>query len=149
MSTIPTADACMHDTYKLLAEEVISSHKIRLAAGSTKQHWIAIAGGPGSGKSTLSEQVCKIINEQTGDDNFSVVIPMDGYHISREGLQAISTAERNFEDLLMRRGSPWTFDPTALIRDLSAARIDMKGSFPVYSRQLSDPVPDGVQVFFL
>ena len=46
-------------------------------------------GGPGSGKSTLSAAVSNIINHKAGTA-LSVVIPMDGYHLSRQQLKEMS-----------------------------------------------------------
>merc|ERR1712187_247256 len=50
----------------------------------------------------------------------------------------------SYEDLLARRGAPWTFDPVTLLADFSRAKAKGEGSLPVYSREISDPVPDGV-----
>lgn len=49
-----------------------------------------------------------------------------------------------YENLLARRGAPWTFDAKACISAFSQARRDGEASLPIYSRKLSDPVPDGV-----
>jgi pantothenate kinase len=72
---------------------------------------------------------------------------MDGFHYSRQQLQDISAQGKyTYEQLIARRGSPWTFDAESLVKALATARAKGKASFPVYSRKLSDPVPDGVQL---
>jgi pantothenate kinase len=114
-----------------------------------KQLWIGIAGGPGSGKSTTAAAVSAKINAITGNDKYSVVLPMDGFHYSRAKLKELSEApgaKYTYDELIARRGSPWTFDPEGLIAALSAAKAAGSGSLPIYSRQKSDPVPDGVQL---
>jgi len=122
------------------------------------QVFIGIAGGPGSGKSTIAETVCGAVNQIHSD--MAIVVPMDGYHIPRASLEQMASegikigdiatgnngATTTFEDLMSRRGAPWTFDSQALIHDLSLAKKEGKGSFPIYSREISDPVPDGVSL---
>lgn len=107
-----------------------------------RQLWIGIAGGPGSGKSTLAAAVAS----RLGSD-VAVVLPMDGFHFSRSQLRAMAEApgsQYTFEDLLARRGSPWTFDAAGLVASLTAAKQHASAVLPTYSRQLSDPVPGGV-----
>ena len=121
------------------------------------QVFVAIAGGPGSGKSTVAETVCNAVNKL--HPNTAIVIPMDGYHISRAKLKQMAesgiqigdvcTGEgttTTYENFMSRRGAPWTFDSQALFRDLQAAKQHGKGSFPIYSRDISDPIPDGVKL---
>ena len=131
-----SADDAMTSTYSHLADRCLNRYRVN----PEKQYWIGIAGGPGSGKSTLASAVCKLVNAGLSSD-LAVVIPMDGYHYSRSQLREMSvTEERSFEDLLARRGSPWTFDAEKLVKDLLKAKSLRSMSFPTYSRQLSDPV---------
>merc|ERR1712048_40502 len=117
-----------------------------------------VGGGPGSGKSTLAEAVVERVNGKLGMEA-AVVLPMDGFHFSRAELKAMgelgeifgdpdstSGNATTFSDLLARRGAPWTFDVKAIIREFSRIREDGFGCLPVYSRQKSDPVPDGVKL---
>lgn len=128
-----------------------------LKMSGDSQVFIGIAGGPGSGKSTLAETVSQAINGEP--HHSSIVIPMDGYHISRanlkkmarDGLQIGDVAtgkdsSTTFDDLMSRRGAPWTFDSASLIRDLQTAKQNGKGSFPIYSREISDPISNGIEL---
>ena len=148
------------------------------------QLFVGIAGGPGSGKSTLSNSVARIINERMdavrrmtnattttngSDDDASetrvdaaVVLPMDGFHYSRSRLMdmgsgggggggvpgtssaAAAAAGRTYDELLARRGAPWTFDAEACIEAFTSARMTGSARLPTYCRVRSDPVPDGV-----
>lgn len=130
-----------------------------LQASDIRQVFIGIAGGPGSGKSTLSEQVCTAVNIRVGA-TVAIVIPMDGYHIARARLQELANEGKivgdpddtaigraaTYEEAISRRGAPWTFDPQALYTDLKLAKEKAAGSFPIYSRTLSDPIMNGVQL---
>lgn len=139
-------DSSMLSVYESLASELLA--KRSLLQGSGKQHWVGIAGGPGSGKSTLSAAVVQRVNELCNAD-VAVVLPMDGFHYSRAELRAIaegSTGKYSFEDLIARRGSPWTFDAEKIVTSLSAAKSLGRAVLPTYSRQLSDPVEGGVEL---
>ena len=76
-----------------------------------------------------------------------VCLPMDGFHYTRAELQSIGNSPDNsytYEDLLARRGAPWTFDAEGCIEKFTEARINGKASLPIYSRVKSDPVDNGV-----
>ena len=71
---------------------------------------IAIAGPPGSGKSTVAEIVVDLMNENLMKTS---LVPMDGFHLDNK------TLER--ENSLDRKGAPETFDVngfTELIKNL-------------------------------
>lgn len=63
---------------------------------------VALAGAPGSGKSTLSARLVDALNSKTDRQNFAVTVPMDGYHLDNVILKA--------RDLMQVKGSPDTFD---------------------------------------
>ena len=98
----------------------------------------------GAGKSTLSTIICENLNNLGIS---TVVLPMDGYHYSRAQLQEIaSKGDVTYDDLLIRRGAEWTFDAESFVRDLTKAKASGSASLPVYSRQKSDPVDNGVNL---
>jgi pantothenate kinase len=140
-------DAAMLGTYDALATEVVAQRFDKATIGQG-QYWIAIAGGPGSGKSTLSSNLVQRVNylckAQGALNDVAVCLPMDGFHFSRDQLQKLAvTHEKDgvtFETLLARRGSPWTFDVDHLVSSLSEARRTQEGLLPVYSRPKSDPI---------
>ncbi len=99
------SDFKMMEKYEELAAKSIEFSKSFV----NKQLWIGIGGGPGAGKSTLADRVASLINTSVGE-NIAIVIGMDGFHFSRSQLRDLSDESRTFDDLLCRRGSPWTFD---------------------------------------
>jgi pantothenate kinase len=119
---------------------------------ANSQVFIAIAGAPGSGKSTLALKLVDSINELMKDASFSIVVPMDGYHLSQSQLRALgesndaSLDEATYDDLMKRRGAPWTFDPKRLHQDLSILKATGSGSFPLYDRTISDPIPEQIHI---
>lgn len=85
------------------------------------------------GKSTSCEIMAEFLPN-------ALVMPMDGYHYSKEQLNAME----NPEDVVYRRGAPDTFDPASLEKDLE--RI-MEGdeervSIPGFDHAVGDPQAD-------
>jgi len=101
------------------------------------QYWIAIAGGPGSGKTTVADAVADRLNQM--DPNSTLVIPMDGWHIPQKQLIATQGPQA-----MKRRGAPWTIDADKCIHDLQQAKQKETAQLPIYDRTISDPVPNGV-----
>jgi len=166
-SAMMMVDESMLETYDTLATRLIDRYEKDAASNSLQnnQLFVCVAGGPGSGKSTLSTAVAQRINEQmmpptnnNSDDyennessSAAVVLPMDGFHYSRSQLQSMGNSSDNsidytYDELLARRGAPWTFDAEECIAAFTAARLNGYASLPVYCRRKSDPVPDGVQL---
>jgi pantothenate kinase len=91
---------------------------------------VAVAGGPGSGKSTVAASVAARILR-------AVVVPMDGYHLPRRVLTP---------DQMDRRGAPDTFDASALRSDLARLKETRAGVFPAFDHAVKDPEPGAIVV---
>jgi len=92
---------------------------------------LAIVGTPGSGKSTLARQVVDAVNQQR--PNAAILLPMDGYHYPNAVLK-----DKGLRD---RKGAPETFDVVGFMGTIQAIhREDYPVRFPIYDRQLHDPV---------
>jgi pantothenate kinase len=91
---------------------------------------IAIAGVPGSGKTTL----CKALHQQMPG---SIIVPADGYHIPKAQLD---------EEGLRRRGLPRTFDKAACRRDLVQLKTNREGKFPAFEHEEQDPRYNAIDV---
>ena len=90
---------------------------------------LGIAGGPGTGKSTLAVQLV----EALGPD--AAYVPMDGFHMRHAKLEGLGTAGD--------KGMPHTFEGAAFadfLAVLKAATGPVSG--PGYSRQIEDVVDD-------
>ncbi|WP_027040021.1 nucleoside triphosphate hydrolase [Mesorhizobium ciceri] len=93
-------------------------------AGKANRFIVAIAGPPGSGKSTLSARLHDLLPEGAAE-----VVPMDGFHfddavLERRGLRA-------------RKGAPETFDFAgfeALLKRIRAGEADI--AIPVFDRSM-------------
>ena len=83
--------------------EALTDQVVALAKNK-RRHIVAIAGPPGSGKSTLSTALHA---ELQARNEASKVIQMDGFHFDNSVLSK--------KGLLSRKGSPQTFDVTGFI----------------------------------
>ena len=96
---------------------------------------IAIAGPPGSGKSTVAEIVTELMNE-----NFmkTSLVPMDGFHLDNK------TLER--ENLFDRKGAPETFDVKGFIELIGKLRYKRNLRIPLFDRKLDKVVKSGRKI---
>mmetsp|Transcript_31186 Transcript_31186/g.64215 ORF Transcript_31186/g.64215 Transcript_31186/m.64215 type:complete len:315 (-) Transcript_31186:390-1334(-) len=153
---VTMVDDMMVPTYESLAARLIDRYNnaVRSKTLKNNQLFVCVAGGPGAGKSTLAGEVCRRINEKRKSLNHldgrvdpAVVLPMDGFHYTRAELRAMGESpdvQYTYDELIARRGAPWTFDAEGCIAAFTAARERGWASLPIYSRVKSDPVPDGV-----
>lgn len=151
----------MEETYRDLASTV------RAQANQATQGrlLVAIAGPPGSGKTSITEKVVALLNEAeqtTAADKVTDTIPstravaisMDGFHLSRATLDK----QPNRAEAYMRRGAPWTFDAEGVLeftrglrhwadRNASESHPELPLYAPSFDHALKDPKPCGITIF--
>lgn len=88
----------------------------------------ALAGAPGSGKSTVAERLADALNART--PGLAAVLPMDGYHY--DDLHLVPAGLRP------RKGAPETFDVGGLYHTLKRirARDEAFVAVPVFDRDI-------------
>lgn len=89
---------------------------------------VAIAGAPGSGKSTFVESLRERLND--GRPGFACVLAMDGYHFDDRVLETRGHRPR--------KGAPFTFDVGGLAAMLERLRADDGSDIavPIFDRSL-------------
>lgn len=90
---------------------------------------IGIVGKPGVGKSTLSSYLMEhLLPEET------VLVPMDGYHLSNYQLTKLSRADR--------KGAPDTFDSYGFADLLHRIKTDREDEiyFPIFHREIEESI---------
>lgn len=111
---------------------------LSLREDDTPRRLIALAGVPGSGKTTLAARLADEVNALAGPGTLAV-LGMDGFHLTRAELSRLPDPD----EALARRGAPWTFNPQALAERLRALR-DGAGRAPVawpdFQHDAGDPV---------
>jgi pantothenate kinase len=145
-------DDPMEDTYRRLVDKLQTKLQQQQTSrdvndnDSPHQYWIGIAGGPGSGKSTVAQAIADRLNKKNidnkknnDDSDLAVVIPVDGWHTPSEDLW-----KQHGPEGMKRRGAPWTFDVDLCFQQLRQAKNQGQASLPVYSRTISNPVSNGV-----
>ncbi|KAK9729553.1 hypothetical protein K7432_000233 [Basidiobolus ranarum] len=106
---------------------------------NSSRYIVSVAGIPGSGKTTLCDEVRK----HCGTDDV-LVIPMDGFHLTRKQLDDLPNPIEAHE----RRGAEWTFDGQGLIELVRNLRDKPQGIFhaPTFDHALKDPIQDDLVV---
>lgn len=104
--------------------EQVGRAVIDAAAGRTRI-LVGIAGPPGAGKSTLSEDLLTWLHDA---GHRTSVVPMDGFHLSNSVLRQ--------RGLLERKGAPETFDAQGFV-DLTKAlkKGERDLTVPVFDRE--------------
>ena len=127
---------------------LLDQQKNRLAHGSSvnQRVVVALAGLPGSGKSTVASQWARAVNAQLGDHT-AVALGMDGFHLSRAQLAGFADPQT----ALIRRGAPWTFDPAAFVQNLLMLKAPSVASehaqtWPGFEHGIGDPVAHAIGV---
>ena len=105
--------------------------RIKTLSGQDRK-LIAIAGAPGSGKSTFAEDLA----HQLGPT--AAVMPMDGFHLDNDTLHAM--------ELFHRKGEPETFDADGFVALIKRLRGDDTVPYPTFDRDADRTVPDGGQI---
>ncbi|KAJ4726803.1 p-loop containing nucleoside triphosphate hydrolase superfamily protein [Melia azedarach] len=147
---IPVVEArCMDEIYDALAERLLPTSAI--ASYANAKHIVGLAGPPGAGKSTLASEVVQRINKlwpqksssfdsQVKPPDVATVLPMDGFHLYRSQLDAME----NPKEAHARRGAPWTFDPSLLLKCLRNLRNQGSVYAPSFDHGVGDPVEDDI-----
>ncbi|KAH6720191.1 P-loop containing nucleoside triphosphate hydrolase protein [Leptodontidium sp. MPI-SDFR-AT-0119] len=139
----------MESVYQSLTERAIAL-KSKFDS-STKQNRVivALAGPPGSGKSTIAEHVIERLNG-TSATPFAAIVPMDGFHLPRSALDQMP----NSSEAYARRGASWTFDAGGianLVQTLSISRFRSLEKLetilaPSFDHAVKDPVEGGIVI---
>ncbi|KAL4819734.1 P-loop containing nucleoside triphosphate hydrolase protein [Aspergillus spinulosporus] len=161
----------MEEQYAALASKITS-----LAASHPKPRYlVAVAGAPGSGKTTLATAVAAQINrsgqfshrdtnqsddksQANGIAKKALVLSMDGFHLPRSELDALPDEERT--EAYIRRGAPWTFNVQAFVEfmkmlrawadsDSSSSSPDATAGVlyaPTFSHSTKDPIPNSLVI---
>ncbi|HEV7277061.1 MAG TPA: nucleoside/nucleotide kinase family protein [Devosiaceae bacterium] len=116
---------------------VLVDHARALAAGGSGRVALGLAGGPGTGKSTLAAAlVARLEAEAPG---LAALVPMDGFHMRQQKLEALGIAAQ--------KGAPHTFQGAAFADFLAALRsVTGAVSGPGYSRAIEDVVENAFTV---
>lgn len=116
---------------------------------------VAIAGIPGSGKTTTAEAVVNHLNANSTVR--AALLSMDGFHLSRSELDQLPNAK----EAHIRRGAPWTFDVSRFLNFMRNLRdwadstpLAKDGTWqpsdvltaPTFDHKAKDPVEDGITI---
>jgi pantothenate kinase len=131
----------------MLASRAISKYEeLQHLSEKPRRLIIALAGPPGSGKTTIAQRVAALIGAQQASTSSPkvVVVSMDGFHLSRAVLDKLP----NREEAYVRRGAPWTFDANGVVTLVRRCKGGINETIlaPSFDHAVKDPVADGVIV---
>ncbi|KAI5243099.1 P-loop containing nucleoside triphosphate hydrolase protein [Aureobasidium subglaciale] len=136
----------MDYTYGLMALRAHNVHATERRMDASKRVIIALAGPPGSGKSTAAEAVVDRLNKNH-DRIWAQVLPMDGFHYPRHTLDMMP----NKDEAYARRGADWTFDAPKLLDFLQNLRQSSTKSSaiiwaPRFDHASKDPTEEAIEI---
>ncbi len=123
------------------AEQAIE--KIQNHLQQDKRRLIALAGGPGSGKSTFANYLAEHFNAQRPSQ--VVCLSMDGFHLPKQTLRNLPNADEAFT----RRGAAWTFDHhkfSQYVAKIAEAYQTQDCQWPSFDHALGDPIDNQLSV---
>lgn len=139
-----------------------ATEKLQAASASTR-FLIAVAGIPGSGKTTLASSVAKGVNDlhhakfhekypnspakSPSQPDVASVVPLDGYHLTRKQLSEMPNAE----EAVFRRGAAFTFDGDKYLKLVGDVRKPLSPESntiyaPSFDHAVKDPVEDDIPI---
>ncbi|KAF9699997.1 hypothetical protein EKO04_001999 [Ascochyta lentis] len=110
---------------------------------------VALAGVPGSGKSTVSHALLQELASRGVKD--VAIVPMDGFHYTKKVLSVFEDPETAFQ----RRGAPFTFDADGflnLVKTLKSTPVTTSEEpeqlihAPSFDHAVQDPVEDDIAI---
>ena len=102
---------------------------IEASVNGENRFLVAIAGPPGSGKSTIAENLAQRLGTS------AAVLPMDGFHLENDRLIDMG--------LLHRKGAPETFDAEGFVELVESLKDNERVAYPTFDRVADRTVPKG------
>jgi pantothenate kinase len=110
---------------------------------------IGISGPPGSGKSSISAVLQRMLVQEGTDP---VILPIDGFHFKNEKLKKMTSSVwsgsgkviDNSMSLYQRKGAKESYDTKQLLSCMKKLKDRKEFYWPVYSRKIHEPVPEGI-----
>ena len=102
----------------------------RLLAQTGRRTVLGLVGAPGAGKTTLARALHRALENQ------SVVLPMDGFHLSNVVLESLGRRDR--------KGAPDTFDSAGFVALLERVRRQTPRSGTIYAPEFDRNLDESI-----
>ena len=125
----------MHD-YNSNKLQTLADHIVEMAADKPR-YIFAIAGAPGSGKSTIAQSLQQFIREN--HQRSCQIVAMDGFHLDNQEL-----IQRDLHDV---KGAPQTFDLEGFGKLLADIKSNQSKIYaPIFDRDIDAVVENALEV---
>ena len=112
-------------------------HIMEMASAAPQRIAIGLAGGPGTGKSTLAAELVTMLNAT--HPGTAALVPMDGFHMKHAKLEGLGQVDY--------KGAPHTFEGAEFVSFLHhLKRATEAVSGPGYSRKIEDTVENAFTI---
>lgn len=120
-------------TYQATVQTLARELALRVTGFTGPRSMLGITGGPGAGKSTFADALCRELETLLGPET-ALVVPMDGFHKTNRELHALGMWER--------KGDAETFDATGFVELLTRLRHEphQVTAAPLFDRVTDEPV---------
>ena len=129
------------ESFRQIAEYIINKYRQKI---ENRRLIVAIAGPPGSGKSTISKILYNMIREKIKN---LYLVPLDGFHYTNEYLKSKTI---NFNNRLYTlydlKGAHFTFDYNNFKKHIGLIISGHNIYWPLYSRKIHNPISEGIKI---
>ena len=127
------------NAYQAAVQSLARELALRVPDSAAHRYMLGVTGGPGAGKSTFAESLCRELDTLLGP-GVALVVPMDGFHKTNRELHALGMWER--------KGEAETFDAAGFVALLSRIRHvpDQATAAPRFDRVTDEPVPGALRI---
>jgi pantothenate kinase len=137
--TIQYSRKTIKDTIIPLIYEIVADYGKR----NSSNYILAIAGPPGSGKSSLAALFLQMLKKENIP---AYILPLDGFHLKNEELQRKPFYQHPSITLYDRKGAKESYNFNQFFRLMEKLKAGDSFYWPSYSRKTHDPVERGIYI---
>ncbi len=141
-----TSDRLEYDRAELEAFYLPLAQFLLAKMSPARRFVVGIAGPPAGGKSAFTQLLSAVCCALAGSP-IAAAVGLDGWHFPNHYLDSHTLIHNGVEIPLRKvKGGPFSFDVAAVWEFLNQLRTQAEMAYPLYSRELHDPIPAAAQL---